>query len=925
MKLLLFLFLALSLYSVDIDTDLLKDIVAKNPEDVKNRLLLAKYYIKHKDLGKAEKLVLEALKNDQKNKKAKELKKQIQRVKTLKSLLREYGVSDIGDDKELAFLFETLYRAKKYKKLLIFYKLLSSQEIKLPLKAHIVAFRSYSLQKDFEKAREILQNLKDEPLQNELEGDICFYKKEYECAKKFYTKVLKKRYSRHSLSFLLESLYHLNDYGRYKKLYDIVKNRYIDEYNIKKLDKQLLFLREKLLVTLKKEYQKKPDFMRLKAYTTSLYDLKREKEATGVIKDFIKKTPDNTDAKILLSSMLMWQKKYKVVTEILKSVIDNDEALSLYAQALYYKGDYEKCIRYLKLCIKKEQNKETKQELLKKLLFAYHWSRKDKEAKKLLPKVLSFSPHDKAVKELALVLNSDIATQIELFEKKIKKDPKNAQNILKLANLYKKSLNSQKAFKFYKRYYELTKDLDVAKYLAQTLYFKARYKESLPYFEDYLQRKSDDFFVKYQYAITLQNLQDYKKAAKIYKEILNRKNKNYFDIKYRYAFSLLKLKNEKSWTKAGTIFKELLGELEKESKGDKSEKIQELLKFTKNAYKISQREFLKPTRYKDIYLAEGLKKQYQEYNSTKEATNALIAKAKEEKKVKKLLPKTFEQKDNKKNFHIKADYVKDSNGIKSKSVKVSLDKAAKIKNSDIGLYGERFKIEAQKDYNGFKTGLTVKKKGLKLTLGLNSFDDFNDPYASIEYETKIYNHLLNLFLEYQNAVFFDHDPSLIEKRISAVHFKVSDFIQMIEGREFQGEISLLRYKDGNVRFTPSFSLLFLTNSIKNIKNDLFLTGWYQFYSKTNQNYAQNKIDDATNIEFHSTIPITEKISFTPKIAGGYSFKSKSFLYGGAFVFDVRINNVASLVIDCTSNKTKAKKSLSDYNYQECSGDIHYRW
>ncbi len=919
-----------TIFAVDIDIHLLNELILKDKNDNQNRLILAKYYLSKKELLKAEKLTKEVLKIDPKNKTAKKLYKKIKRAKIVKELLNEYGVTDINNQKEIERLFDKLYDQKQYKKFITFYKLLNSQEIPLSQKVHKKAAFLYLKNKQFKKTDKIIQEIENPILKKELKADKCFYEKNYKCSKKLYTEILKTSYSKHSLKYLLETLYELKDYEKFEKLYKIVKEKYPNDFDLIYLNKKREQLKIALLKTLKQSYEKNPSFENLKAYATSLYSFKREKEAIKIVREFTKKHTNHQEALLLLSSMLIWQQNYKESSKILEKLVKtgNQKALTPFAIALYLKGDYEKAIPYLKKAIENEKDKKIIRDLQKKLLFALYWSKREKEAKTFLNKIKKFYTDDKEIKELEIILNGNILKKIKFYEKKEKENPNDTHTILKLAQLYKKAAKERESLKYFEKYYDMTKNIQVGKYLAQTYYLKGDYEKASFYFKEYLKQKNSDKLTKYQYAITLQNLKKYKEAAKIYKELLTIKDENYFDIKYRYGFCLLKTKNEKDWLEAREVFKTLLNELKYAIQKDPNNKdLQTLLKFTQNSYKISQKEFLKPKVYKDIVLAEGLKKNLKEYPTLLTTLNALKAKPKKEYEIKKLLPKTEEKEPKKKEISIKGKYFKDSSNIKVKKVKVSAKNITKIENIDttIGLYGERFQIEGKKRYNGSRGGIILNKNNFTLYLGETFYDYFNEPYASIEYETKIYNHLLNIFFEYQNGSLYENHPYLLKNKISAIHLQISDFIKLLEGKELSAEISLTRFKDGNIRITPAFSLLFLSNKIQNITNNFYLTGWYQFYTKEISPYVYNKKDDATRAEIQSNIEISPKFSITPKINAGYSLNSKSFIYGGGFIIEYEINKFLYLVIDCTSNKIKGKKRVSDYNYEECRSNIKYRW
>ncbi len=916
-KILVFLISLNILFSTEIDLKLLTNIANQNPDDIKTRLLLAKYYIKNENFKKANFYIKEILSLQPKNKDAKLLQKKIKRLKIIKQLLKDYGIKDLKDKKGIQKLFENLYQEGKYKKITIFYKLLTSYKISINDKSRLISALAFLKLNNIQKAKKIKNQIKNKREKELLKGDICFFEKNYSCAERVYIKLLKASYEPKIMENLLNTLYEKKDYKKFKILYNLIKDRYAKDFNLKKLNEKLLSLQNNLLKILKKEYEKKKDFISLKAYATSLYDFKKEFKAIKIIKEYLKQNPNDLKAKELLAKMLIWKQLYKEAIDILSPIKNkSQDILILYANALYYKGEYKKALKnFLKI-----ENKTP--EIYKKILFSAFWSQNKKVASKFLKKALKFYPNDKKIKIVKMYIEHRTKPLIKLYEQKLKKDPNNTQIILDLANLYKQDGNEKKAIKYYKKYASLTNDPRIFKYLAQNLYFKGEYKNALPYFQKALKPK--DYTLLYQYAITLQNLKEYEKAAKIYKELKNNPLKeNILDIDYRYGFCLLKMNKEKEWYEAREIFKNILEKLQ--NKTNLSKKDKELLKYTKAAYEISKRDFLKPKKYKDIILAEGLTKQYDEYNSTKEAVNVLEAlpvKLEKGTNIKTILPKSDEKRY--KEAKISSHYLKDSNNIKVKSIKVKVGKI-KAKGAEFELYGEKFRFENKEKVKGIKAVLGAKKGDIKLSLGVNKFSDYNDPYASLEYETIIYEHLLKIMLKRENAIFYENEPYMEKNRISSFNVLIRDYIKMLKGKEFTGEVSINRYKDGNVRVNPSFSYLFLKRKNKNIINSLLLSGWYQFYKKENPNYTYQKRDDSTRLEIQSLIEISKNLSITPKASVGYSFFNDSLLYSLGFLLDYRVNNYAALSLECANNQSKNKNSSSDYNYKECYGDFYYRW
>lgn len=75
---------------VEIDINQLQKVIKENKTDVKDRLLLAKYYENKKNYNKALKLLNEILKINKKNKFAISMKKEIIFLKRIQTLTKKY-------------------------------------------------------------------------------------------------------------------------------------------------------------------------------------------------------------------------------------------------------------------------------------------------------------------------------------------------------------------------------------------------------------------------------------------------------------------------------------------------------------------------------------------------------------------------------------------------------------------------------------------------------------------------------------------------------------------------------------------------------------------------------------------------------------------------------------------------------------------
>ena len=434
-------------FKIDINVKNLQTIISQNPNDIPNRLILAKYYEKKGDYAKALVFINQVLKIDPKNKKALFLKKEVLSLQNTQNLNKKYG--------DLDEYINTLYKKNKYKTILNFYR---KYHPSLKPQTLIKIARVAMWEGDYDLSLKILNSFKEDNLDVlEIKAYDYFYKgnaiKANRLFKILYNATGQKDYGIKLIRTYLE----LGDALSAKKtLYSL-------KYKLSKKEyKQYFDLIEKMLYSyinnLTEKYNQNPTYENLKNLVISLYDLNPEK-AISIVEDYLKNHPEDFKAKILLAKLYTWNNQTDKAAKLLDTFTDteNYQAKLLYGKILAWNGMYKKAKIFLSE-VYQNGNIKQKYEALKTLGFIEMWQGNKKNAKKIFENLLKKNPKDEEIKEALMILNGNIKPLITKYEKLLKKNPSNMNYVLKLADLYYQLPNYKKAAKYYEIYLQNNPD-----------------------------------------------------------------------------------------------------------------------------------------------------------------------------------------------------------------------------------------------------------------------------------------------------------------------------------------------------------------------------------------------------------------------------------------------------------------------------------
>jgi hypothetical protein len=474
--------------------------------------------------------------------------------------------------------------------------------------------------------------------------------------------------------------------------------------------------------------------------------------------------------------------------------------------------------------------------------------------------------------------------------------------------------NYPKAVRFYKAYYTKTKDSKIAKEIAELLFVQKQTKQSLPFYEAYLAQNQEDNRIRFRYASALDSLKLYYRAERAYRKVASVKDDLYTLSSYRYATSLIAQKDEEKWNHARAVLQNLLQTLQGQTPSSQRD---DLLKFTYATLEKVTKPMPKPTRYKDVILAEGQKKiaGIVPFPSSK-------LKKRDISSVKSIL-KPFnvstqqpKQKDITLSFHSL-----DDDTISNLSYGIRLNNIVKVSEGTLSLEAKksRFKTEQIK-HNVDSFMAHFNYKNFSFGMGLSQFGDFNDIDAEVTYRKVFVGHDMTFGLKTTNGAFINSNACMIDNKINVVQFSLYDAILLSNLDQAELGLTLNRYDDENINLNSWLEYPIYKITYKNFENDFSLSGSYEFNSKTDTCYYSTEFFDGNYIQTRSKILFGKK-GFIQGIGGiGYSFKNDDVLYNYGLsalislkLFDIRV--------DCRHYQSGYSPNGAD----ECYATAAYKW
>ena len=464
-QILLLLLVSISLHAIDIDVQSLEKIASEHPDALKERLILARYYLQKGNRLKAQMLVEDVLKKDPKNAQAIKLEQRIRELESILQTLRRAGLSQPIDLQKAQDRLKHYYEAQEYREYIDLYRALVASGLDLDDQYHIDAAYIYLWNGRYKPALDALDRLRHEENYDALKirADICYYQGKYACAAKLFEKIYRAEGSIQSARKLIESYLQLGEAGKAERIYRYLSRAYPNHADIRKLGQKIDQKKRLRFEKLREAYEKSPDITTLEPYLNALFDAGRTDEALKLIHTFNQKNPTR-DSLLMEAKYLSWYDRNEKALEILKSSkLKNDlEALLLLGKIESWQQHYDLAEKYLNTVLQKAKDPKLRYEARKALAFIQMWRGDEEKAKKSFEALQKERPDDSEVREALMRLHHDYKSLIKIY-----KHRPGAEAAKELGDLYMLEHRPKEAVRYWQIYLkEHPDDLETLKKIA---------------------------------------------------------------------------------------------------------------------------------------------------------------------------------------------------------------------------------------------------------------------------------------------------------------------------------------------------------------------------------------------------------------------------------------------------------------------------
>jgi len=514
---LIFLFISF-LYGIEIDLSIAQNL---SKTDVKNRLILAKYYF-DKNITKSNQLLEEVLKIDKNNTTAKKL---LKNIKLQQEFVHKFKSVNIDE------FYRKLYFNQDYKEIKVLSKYISIIKSDYP---KLITAKIYFWEGNYQKTKEILKFVKNKNNLDYIEivANLNFYEGDYQKAKNYFLILYKATYKLSYAYKLIDCYIFLNEIEKANILLDKLLKKDKNNKTLNKLKTKIDSKTKNRIEILKKKYQKTGKFEDLQKLVSVLLNLDRAEEAYSLLDEYIEKYPNDKNAIYWYASYLSWGGDNKKALKIVEKIVEEgDYKLKLLIAKIYsWSGEYQKSINYLNDIIANSENKNLILEAKEVKGLIYYWKREYKKAKPILEFVIKQKSAIEA-KEALMVINGNIRPLIKKYKLLSKKEPMNLDYILRVAQFSEVIKDIDTAIEYYERYYNLKPLPKIAHSLAKLYLLKKNPYKAFSYYEYWAYQKGDKDSL-YELAENYYYAGYNKSALSVINDILN------IDTKYKKALIL---------------------------------------------------------------------------------------------------------------------------------------------------------------------------------------------------------------------------------------------------------------------------------------------------------------------------------------------------------------------------------------------------
>jgi len=282
-----------------------------------------------------------------------------------------------------------------------------------------------------------------------------------------------------------------------------------------------------------------------------------------------------------------------------------------------------------------------------------------------------------------------------------------------------------------------------------------------------------------------------------------------------------------------------------------------------------------------------------------------------------------------KNIVAKGYYFSDSDDILFYSVKSGMTHIPLSKSlyADIN-FGYFYTQEKNiVSYSGVLSEVIVHYNHFGLGLAYQKYTNFSEVVPLLSYHDRYKNHSFQVKYRYQNAIFYTHRPAVLEKRIKAHHYEISDYSTYGKQVSLWWNVTLNDMSNNDLSWIAQFDWRFFYDTLfhKKISYDIALEGWYTGHSKITDLYYSPQFADSTLLRFDPNYKINPHMQLKGMLGAGYSFSDNTTPYkiGLKIVGDPYKNMLYEM--GCLYSNSIRGTSASTYNYLECQFSLGYTW
>ena len=948
---LLFL-LSVNIYAsaLAIDEASLLNAIEQNDNTLDERKILVNYYIKQHRYDDATTMNDELLAKAPKDKIALKQHDKITLERKYYNLLKKNNLSE-DEAKPSSNFFDVSKQSNRD-----IYTALSYFKRDFNPRYHENMIRYYIVSGEFEKAHKALSYKIQLSEVNtlRLQAELTEAEKDNQKAAKLYQKTYKQSGKIEDALALLRVQIDLKNYAAIM-LYSQLQQRFKADPALRPYNEPIKALKKLQLTTLKAHFEKENTLQALQPYANTLFGMHKRQQAISITHDFYTKNTTSESA-LFLAQLYYWNGNYQNSITVLEAQpTPRTTAIDLLLGKLYNNTkQFEKAKKILQPLTQSDDN-TVGYEAKKQLTYIRLWEGDQDRAIKAFNALLREHNDADIQKTLTYLAYSD-EEKITYFEQQLQKNPHDKLAKITLAQLYLKNKETQgqgiELLKQNAATYQteddylllaqnaywaseddlalstlnkilekepthpkalvLQKEIRIAK--ADKLYFTSDYKGALAQY-DLLEKegKLDDSTRLHQ-AISLEQEKRYTRAKAKFSEIYHYDQRDY--ILFHIAFNTMQ---QKQYEAAKSDFSTVVTH-ENNSSEDPS-----IYTYAKANLVFIEAKLNEP---KPVILSNGLVMAplvTKDILNNQEVFNTSTAQS---------LSPQAQQNKRQPRFNLATiglEYYRNKDDIEYYAFSTSYTRKNLLGRWGLGADIGYFSIsspDALGIQDGSTLGISISSKHLKVRLGLNHYEAFDEFAPVITYHNHIKAFSYELEYAYQNAMFYTKSPQALYEQIGTNHFIANTYYYGGERWNLYSSIALNVYENSNTAFVPQFDYNFYRFIFtKNFSIATSLNGWYMFNSNENSSYYSPKHYDSTLVGLRPSWTISQYVILNAIADLGYSFDTPSALYNFGLNLSMPEKNGLSYQLGCRESNAARNDSLStiDYYEVECTGLLEYRW